>query len=266
MIGYLTYFRSELLTKLQYRTAAYAGIATQFFWGLIYALVYTAFYSHASIDSINLNELMSYVWLNQAFIMIVYLSIKDPEINDAITTGTVGYELCRPYNLYIWWYIKLLSKRFAATLLRCLPIIFVAFILPHPYNLSLPSSLLSFILFIVALLLGSLVAVSINMIVQIITFYTYQDKGISSIVYSIGGLLSGFIIPLPLMPDILLKITNYLPFRYIGDLSFRIYSGNIDINTGLKCIVMQIVWILILVIIGQVLLSFSLKKVSIQGG
>ena len=266
MIGYLTYFRSELLTKLQYRTAAYAGVATQFFWGLIYALVYIAFYSYTNIDSINLNELMSYVWLNQAFYMIVYLSIKDNDINDAIMTGTVGYELCRPYNLYIWWYLKLLSKRYAATLLRSLPILIVAFFLPAPFNLSLPNSPLAFLLFIVTLLLGSFVIVAINMIIQIVTFYTYQDKGISSIVYSIGGLLSGFCVPLPLMPNLLLKIANCLPFRYIGDLSFRIYSGNIDINTGLKCMGIQIMWILILIIIGQILLQISLKKVSIQGG
>ena len=266
MKGYLSYFRSELLTKLQYRTAAFAGIATQFFWGIIYALIYTAFYSYTNIDTININELMSYVWLNQAFIMIIYLSIKDPEINESIISGTVGYELCKPYDLYVWWFIKILSKRYASTMLRCLPILIFSIFLPAPYNLSLPNSLLSLLLFFITLILGSFVIVAINMIVQIITFYTYQDKGVTSIVYSLGGLFSGFYLPLPLLPKVLVRIADFLPFRFIGDLSFRIYSGNIDINTGLQCILIQIAWIIVLIIIGEILLKFTLKKVSIQGG
>ena len=86
MSGYLSYFKYELLVQLQYRAAALAGILTQIFWGFIYALVYIAFYNHTSIDSINLSELMSYVWLNQAFIRLIYLSYKDNEIMEKIKT------------------------------------------------------------------------------------------------------------------------------------------------------------------------------------
>lgn len=266
MSGYLAYFKSELLVQLQYRTSALAGLATQFFWGIIYALVYTAFYNYNNIDSINIRGLMCYVWLNQAFMMMIYLSLKDSMINEQIKTGTVAYELCKPYDLYNWWYAKLLAKRYAATSLRCLPIIIVAFLLPEPYNLTLPASPLYFLMFLITLFFGSILIVAINMIVQTITFYTYQDKGIASIVYSIGGLLSGFSIPLPLMPNFILKIANVLPFRYIGDLPFRLYSSNININDGLKCICFQIMWIVILIIIGKIIMKYSLKKVSIQGG
>lgn len=266
MSGYLAFFKSELLVQLQYRASAIAGLVTQFFWGMIYALVYTAFYNYNHIDSINIAQLMSYVWLNQAFIRIIYLNDKDPFIVDQIKTGTVAYELCKPYDLYSWWYLKLLARRYAATALRCLPIIIVAFFLPSPYGLSLPASPMYLLLFVLTLILGSFLITTINMIVQTITFYTYQDKGISSIVYSIGGLLGGFCIPLPLMPDFVLKIANVLPFRYIGDLPFRLYSANIDYAYGFQCILIQIAWIVVLFIIGKLLMKLSLKKVSIQGG
>ena len=266
MSGYLTFFKSELLVQLQYRTSAIAGLITQFFWGMIYVLVYTAFYNYNNVDTINIQELMCYVWLNQAFIRIIYLSDKDPGIVDEIKTGTVAYELCKPYDLYSWWYLKLLARRYAATALRFLPIIIFAFLLPKPYCLTLPASPVYFLLFILTLILGSFLIITINMIVQTITFYTYSDKGISSIVYSIGALLGGFSIPLPLMPDFILKIANLLPFRYIGDLPFRLYSANINIEYGFQCILIQIAWIVGLFIIGKVLMKFTLKRVSIQGG
>ncbi len=101
---------------------------------------------------------------------------------------------------------------------------------------------------------------------QIISFFTYHDKGITSLICIIGGLLSGIDIPLPLMPEKLLIITEYLPFRLIGDLSSRLYSGNIGISYGLKSILLQIIWIIILIVIGKKVMKHALKKVSVQGG
>lgn len=229
-------------------------------------LVYEAFYSHASIDSINFSQLMSYVWLNQAFFYLIILALKDQDIIEQIKNGTVAYELCRPYDLYWWWYLKHLSKRYAGCLLRFLPVIILALLLPSPYNLSLPVSLTAFSLFLISLFLGSLLITSICMIINIITFFTYQDKGISSIIYTIGDLLSGILIPLPLLPISLVKLTEYLPFRLISDLPHRVYSGNISITYGINSIILQIIWIIVLVIIGKRLMNKALTKVSIQGG
>ena len=266
MKAYLTYFKSELLTGLQYRASAYAGILTQFFWGFVYALIYTAFYSYTSIDSISFEQLMCYVWLNQAFYYLIVFGIYDHEISGSIKDGNVAYQLLRPYDLYNWWYIKHLAKRYSGCLLRFLPVILFALILPSPYGLSLPVSLLAFIMFIITMILGTLIMAAIFMIIQCIGFFTYQDKGISSIICSIGGLLSGFFIPIPLLPNLIINITEYLPFRLIGDLPFRIYSGNIDLAYGIKSIILQVIWIIILTMVGKKIMKFALKKVSIQGG
>ncbi len=209
---------------------------------------------------------MCYVWLNQAFFYLILIAIKDEQILEQIKNGTVAYELCRPYDLYWWWYLKHLSKRYAGCLLRCFPVILLALFLPKPYNLLPPISIKAFILFLIALFLGSLLITSICMLINIITFFTYQDKGISSIIYTIGGLLSGIDVPLPLLPTTLLMITEYLPFRLISDLAVRIYSGNINITYGINSIILQIIWIIILIIIGRLLMKKALSKVSIQGG
>ena len=209
---------------------------------------------------------MCYVWLNQAFFYLILIAIKDEQIIEQIKNGTVAYELCRPYDLYWWWYLKHLSKRYAGCLLRCFPVLALAFVLPKPYNLTPPISIKAFILFLTALFLGSLLITAICMLINIITFFTYNDKGISSIIYTLGNLLSGIDVPLPLLPVLLLSLTEYLPFRLISDLSFRVYSGNIDLSYGIKSIILQITWIIILVIIGKLLMKKALSKVSIQGG
>lgn len=267
MMCYLKYFKTELINGLQYRTAAFAGIMTQVVWGFMNIMIYVSFYSHTnSVDSISLPELITYVWLNQAFLILIYMKSLDPEIINKIKNGTVAYELCRPYNLYTWWYIKLISKKYAAVLLRFFPIIVLGLLLPKPFNMELASSFTNFILFIITLILGSILLVSIIMIIQIIGFFTNEDKGIANIIIIIANFLSGATIPVPLLPNIVQMITEYLPFRLISDLPFRIYSGNIGIGYALKSVLLQIIWILILISIGRIIMNKVLKKVSIQGG
>ena len=266
MSGYLAYFRSVLITRLQYKAAAIAGICTQFFWGFLYCMVYQAFYSHASIDSISFKELICYVWLNQALFSLIFIRAHDGEIMSSIREGTVAYELCRPYDLYWWWYLKLIAKRYGSMSLRFIPVLVLALLLPEPYNLIGPISISAFIMFLTTLFLGSLIVVGINIIIHSISFFTMQDKGISSIINTIGELLAGFAVPLPLLPNKIINISEYLPFRLIGDLPFRIYSGNIAGNYALKCIILQLIWVLLLIIIGKLIMKKALKKVSIQGG
>ena len=266
MKKYFSYFKAELMAGIQYRGAAISGLTTQFFWGIILIFVYKAFYDYNSIRSINYKELVSYVWLNQAFFCIIYINKTDSGITNAILDGTVAYELLRPYNVFTWWFSKLISKRYSMVILRCIPILIVSPIIWSPYNLSGPKSVASFLLFVLALFLGSIIVSLINVLVRSIAFYTHQDKGITSIITRVADFLAGFFLPIPLLPDLLIKITKYLPFRLIGDLPFRIYSGNINITTATYDITLQVIWIILLVIIGNIVLLNSLKKVSIQGG
>ena len=72
MKAYISYFKLRFISGLQYRTAAWAGIATQFFFGFVYIMVYSAFYESGS-GSIPMEfaSLATYLWLNQALFALV---------------------------------------------------------------------------------------------------------------------------------------------------------------------------------------------------
>ena len=267
MKGYLSYFKTVLLSCLQYKTAALAGIFTQFFWGFLQIFIYQAFYSGVGQDTpMDFEKLVAYIWLQQAFLALVYIRNKDDSVAKSIKNGTVAYELVRPYNLYVWWFVKAIAQKFAAASLRCIPILLIAAVLPEPYNLIMPSSFGAFVMFVINLLLGTLIITSIMMIIQTIAFFTYEDKGISNIIFNFAELLSGTSLPLPLLPKIVETICHFFPFWLIGDLPFRIYSGDINIIASYKYLGLQIFWIVALVIIGMLILRHAMKKVYIQGG
>ena len=107
---------------------------------------------------------------------------------------------------------------------------------------------------------------SINMLVYTIGFYTYNQVGISQIINSLIEFFSGALVPVVLLPMIIQKATYYLPFRLITDLPFRLYSNNIGIQEGIMSIGLQLIWIIILIFLGNLIVKKSLKKVFVQGG
>lgn len=267
MKSYLSYFKLKFITGLQYRAAAFAGISTQIFFGIMYISVYVAFYeSDTSSIPMPLNQLVSYLWLNQCFFALIYMWYKDKEIINLIKNGNIAYELCRPQNLYLMWFSKMYGDRLSKVLLRFLPVIIFALILPSPFNLDLSTTLPRFILFTVSLLLASVLVTAIVLLYHIICLFTLDEKGIVNMFMVVSDILSGLTIPIPFFPSYLQKISDILPFRYVSDFPFRLYIGNISINEGFVGIVMQLIWIVILIIIGNLLMKKALKKAVVQGG
>ena len=76
----------------------------------------------------------------------------------------------------------------------------------------------------------------------------------------------GLVIPIPFFPLWMQKIANLLPFKYIGDFPYRIYSGNINILDGKILLIGSFLWIIISIIFGYYLSKYALKKAVIQGG
>lgn len=267
MKGYISYFKTELLSGLQYKTAAIAGICTQFFWGFLQIFIYQAFYAGTGQNvPMDFDKLVTYIWLQQAFLTLLFVRIRDESIAKSIKNGSVAYELVRPYNLYVWWYIKCIAKRLAAVTLRSGVLILVTLFLPEPYNLSLPASWGSFGMALLNLVFGALIVTAIMVIIHSIAFFIYDDKGIACVIYNFAELLSGTSLPLPLLPNIVQKICLIFPFWLIGDLPFRIYSGDILIAESLKYLGLQVFWLIALTVIGIVILKHAMKKVYIQGG
>ncbi|MCM3768058.1 ABC transporter permease [Neobacillus niacini] len=264
---YHSVLKLRLLMGMQYRAAAIAGVATQFFWGFIIIMVFQAFYENAvTTPPISLKEIITYIWLQQAFLVFVTIWFRDNELFDLITSGNIAYELCRPCELYGFWYAKLLAQRLSSALLRCFPILIVAFFLPKPYDMTLPPSFTAFILFISSLILGLFLLVAVSMFMYISVFLTMSPTGSLLIFSVLGEFFAGLIIPVPLMPEWLQKIAYVLPFRWTADFPFRVYSGHIPQNDAIIGIVIQLAYILCLVWLGRLALNNILKKVVVQGG
>ena len=119
MKKYLSFFRIRFIAGLQYRAAAWAGIATQFAWGGMTILMFWAFYQNSSnVFPMEFQALSSYIWLQQALLAMFMAWFFDNEIFDSITSGSVAYELCRPCGVYTMWFVKNIAIRLSKVVLR----------------------------------------------------------------------------------------------------------------------------------------------------
>lgn len=267
MKAYITYFKLKFISSLQYRSAAWAGIATQFFFGFVYIMVYVAFYESGGNNlPMELPQVVTYLWLNQALLALVNQFSRDQELFKLIREGGISYELARPKNLYFMWYFKIIGQRLANVTLRFFPLLVVTSILPYPFHMGGPASILHFLSFIVSLGLGTLLVTALAVFYPIITLITMNEKGIVNLIITIADILSGIVVPIPFFPKFLQIISSFLPFQYISDLPFRLYVGNISLADGVFGMCIQFIWIIIFIILGNILMRKNIKRVTVQGG
>lgn len=267
MSTYLSLIKMRFINGLQYRAAAIAGIVTQFGFGFMFISQYLAFYrSNPSAFPMEISQVVSYIWVQQAFIMLFMTWFFEGDIFSSITSGGIAYDLSRPLDLYGKWYCQCVASRLSKVILRCFPILIIALLLPNPYKLILPPNATQFLLFILSSFLALGVVVSFGMFIYIATFYTMSPVGVRIIGAVFADFMAGSIVPIPFFPNGFRQISEFLPFAAMQNMPLRIYSGNISGIDAFMGISLQVFWIITLTAVGKLWMSKTLKRVIVQGG
>lgn len=264
---YLSFFRMRFIAGLQYRAAAVAGIVTQFVWGIMEILLFRAFYEvNPEAFPMTREALSAYIWLQQAFLALFMTWFLENDIFQTIVDGGIAYELCRPVDLYNMWFFRSMANRLSKAVLRCMPILIFAALLPEPYGMRLPINPAAGIWFLITAFLGFLVVVAFCMLVYISTFFTYSPVGVRMLAISLVEFFSGSVIPIPFMPEGFRQFVQLLPFASMQNVPLRIYSGDISGMDIYLSFGLQLFWTVVLILAGKRLTATALQRAVVQGG
>lgn len=267
MKKYVSFFRLRLKTGLQYRTAALAGIVTQFFFGFMQIMMFHAFYeSDPAAYPMTLGQTAAYVWLQQAFLALFGGWFFEGEIFDTIQNGNLAYELCRPIRIYDMWFARSVALRLSKAMLRCMPILLVAVFLPEGYGICAPISPAAFLLFLYTMIMGLLVMVALSMLYYGTALFTISADGLRILFCALVEFLAGWVIPLPFFPERVRKILEWNPLAAAGNVPFRIYSGNLAGEEMIRAIALQAFWLAVMVAAGRMLCRRGERRAVVQGG
>lgn len=267
MRKYYSFFKLRFATGMQYRMASVTALTTQLIWGLMECLAYKAI-AEASDGSLPMNyaSIVTYIWLKEALLALFNTWAADNDLFAMITNGDIAYELCRPVSIYSMWFSRTIGARIAEAVMRCIPVLLCAFLMPKPYRMTLPVSGMSFLLFLLTLFLALGITVTFCMIVYMLCFFTISPQGWRMVLTGAVDFLSGNIIPLPFFPKKYLFLLELSPFAYMQNVPFRIYSGDLAGAEIYSCIAKQIFWFVALLLLGIAIWKQAEKRVVVQGG
>ena len=267
MKKFYMFFKLRFATGLQYRMASVTALTTQLIWGLMECLAYKAI-AEASGGNLPMNysSIVTYIWLKEALLVLFNTWAADNDLFAMISNGNISYELSRPVSIYSMWFSRTTGARTAEAIMRCIPVLLCAFLMPKTYRMTLPVNSASFLLFLFTLFLALGITVAFCMIVYMLCFFTISPQGWRMVLTGAIDFLSGNIIPLPFFPKKYLSLLEWLPFAYMQNVPFRIYSGELAHGEMYQCIFKQIFWLVTLMFLGIFLWKQAEKRIVIQGG
>ena len=263
MRAYLSVFRLRRRLELQYRGAVLGGVICQMFFGLILIAVYRALYAGKPQD-FPFSTIAAYVWLQQAFFRMLLAS--DPDLLDKIRTGGIAYDLCRPLSLYGFYYVRILAQKLMGSLLRAIPMLIFAFLLPDGWGLMLPSSPAALALSLIALVPGLLCVCALENITMGFTMRTLDSRGMQALLNMLMMILAGNILPLTLFPDSWQKVITLLPYAQLLDAPIRLYTGQTPLSAAPRILAIQLIGFVLLTVLGIWFWRKNQKRIVIQGG
>ncbi len=261
---YFAAFRLRALLETQYRGAAIGGIVTQMAFGLALIFLYQALYRSGGDTSVPFPQIVTYVWLQQAFFRA--LIGGDPALGEAIFSGGIAYELCRPVDTYFYWYLRTLAQKVVGSAMRAIPMFVMAALLPQTLSVSPPESLGAFLLFFLSLVFGFGCLCAIASIQNAVTMRTLDTRGISGVIQMISFFMTGNLIPLTLFPKDWQAFVRYQPFAQALDMPIRLYMGSYPPQEILPSLFIQVFWLCLLIGLGRLMWHRNLRRVTVQGG
>lgn len=248
---------------MTYRAAALAGLLTNVVFGLLRAAVLLALYGERrAVAGMSTQDAVTYVALTQA--VIAYLSIFGwYDLMNSVHSGEIATDLLKPMNLYTFWLARDLGRAATALLWRAIPIVAcysLLFDMTYPTNVGQGAAL------IVAMVLSWLVSFSWYFLVNLTAFWTPYAAGIGRFGFVIIWFFSGFLMPLRFYPDWLNRLASLTPFPHMLNTVIEIYLGAVGPGQVLPALLLQALWALGLIGLGQLLLRVGVRRLVILGG
>ncbi|MFQ5343847.1 MAG: ABC transporter permease [Anaerolineae bacterium] len=249
--------------QLTYRAAAMAGLATNFFFGMLRAAVLVALYgARQEVAGISLAGAVTYTGLSQA--TIGFLSMFSwYEVMNSVYTGDIASDLLKPLNYFTFWLAQDLGRAGAALLMRGFTIMAAYAVV---FGITTPESGVQWLAVGVAVALSWLVSFSWRFLVNLAAFWTPNALGVGRFFFILSWFLSGFLMPLRYFPQWFVRLCYLTPFPHTVNTVVEVYLGVLSGPELIQALLGQLLWVAMLVVAGQVVLRAGVRRLVILGG
>lgn len=260
---YYEYVRISFQKMLAYRVSYLIGVVTYVIHVAVYYYLYKALYGeHTSINGYGLQEMLTYIsigWISKS----LYLNYIDRELTDDVQSGQVAMDLIKPIDFQFMYFARGLGQSLFRGVLFTPPIILFTVLI---FSISPPASILHFFLYLVCTLFSILIYLGINYIVGLFAIFFLSIRGILYSKNLIIELMSGLLVPIDWFPGWFQTLNAFLPFQAIAYSPLQVYLGRVQGKELLSTMLLQVVWLVIILLLGRLVWRFCQRRILIQGG
>jgi ABC-2 type transport system permease protein len=139
------------------------------------------------------------------------------------------------------------------------PVAFGALFFPFRW----PERPVTWVLFAVAMALGTAVSFGIRFLLNLSAFWLLDARGVLAVWGTVGGLLSGLILPLAWFPAWAQAVLAWTPFPALFQMPIDVFLERGD---PLAVLAHQLFWAAALFALGRVTLARGSRRLVVQGG
>lgn len=261
---YLEYVRLAFARRAAYRLANWSGITVNFFFFLIHAQVYLAFFGHrASVAGWRARDAVLYFATSESLLMVLgAFPAWGHDLMFRIRSGEVTLDLSRPVDLYA----RDLAERMGSALYFLSTRSVVLYVgAVWLYQLSPPrgSELLA-----VPLTLGLGIAISGSLwyLANAVAFWTEHAMGPYRATMFALALFGGLFVPLDFYPPALRSLCDALPFRGALYTPIATAAGRLHGRELAAALAHQVMWLAALAALARTMTARGVRRLVVHGG
>lgn len=215
-------------------------------------------------DSREMTEYMIMYTVLSNVISLFYLNRIAQLIGDKITDGSITVDLMKPCPFLYANYMQCLGNLAADFLLKGLPIIlfFGFFLVRYADQIivkQIPAALL-------AVVMGHFLYMLIFTVIGMSAMVFLEIWAIQRIIRDVIQFLSGSFIPLSLFPDVLFRINQFLPFRFLFSFPLELMLNERKLSEQIENFSVLSVWLIFFIFLVWWMERRLTAKLIIQGG
>jgi ABC-2 type transport system permease protein len=225
-------------------------------------MVWIAVYAQrVSVDGIDIQTMIVYVTLANLQTWLLSVSITG-DIAWRVRQGLIAYDLMRPVGFLGQYLARQIGKTMGT-----IPFLILMFPLAVVLGgMAPPNSPQMATLYLLSLGLAYLVAILLNLLIGMVSFWTVKLDGFLFISRFVAQLFSGTLIPLWFFPSTIRRVAELLPFQSMTFIPVSIYLNQQSGEGLLRALIVQTFWIGFLILLIIWVWHRAIRRVSIQGG
>jgi ABC-2 type transport system permease protein len=249
--------------QLTYRAATFAGLATNFFFGMLRVAVMVALYGmNTEVNGLSLRAAITFTGLTQSLIGFLCL-FGWYDMMNSIYSGAVASDLLKPMEYFNFWLAQDFGRALAQLVLRGFTMMLAYAVL---IGISYPQGIEQWLALIITLILAWLISFAWRFLVNLSGFWTPDARAIGRFGFVMLYFVTGFLMPLRFFPDWFVRLCDLTPFPYMVNTVVEVYTGVLNGSQLVFALVKQATWVVLLVILCQLALRNGVRRLVIQGG